>query len=45
MKSWLIVAGLCLAITLVMATSFIDVRELATASFANDGRLIVWTLA
>src|SRR5262245_31287811 len=45
MKSWSVVAGVYVAITLVMATSFIDLRELATASFATDGRLIVWTLA
>ena len=45
MRSWGIVAGVYLAVTLVMATSFIDLRELSTASFENDGRLIVWTLA
>src|SRR5262245_14414877 len=45
MKPWILVALLYLAVTIVMATSFIDLRQLATASFANDGRLIVWTLA
>ena len=45
MKSWMLVAGFYFAVTLVMATSFIDLRELSTATFATDGRLIVWTLA
>src|SRR5262245_40637933 len=45
MKAWILVALLYLAVTVVMATSFIDLRELATASFPTDGRLNVWTLA
>lgn len=39
------VAGVYLTITIVMAVPFIDVRELGTATFAGDGRLIAWTIA
>ncbi len=43
--SWLIVGALYGAITLAMATPFLDYREIGRASFAGDGRLIVWTMA
>jgi hypothetical protein len=36
MKSWSVVAAVYVAITLVMATSFIDLREIGAASFASS---------
>jgi len=42
---WIRAGCLYLAITLAMAVSFIDLSELASASFAGDGRLIIWTIA
>src|SRR5262245_62952975 len=45
MRSWPVVAVIYLAITLVMATSFVRLDELGEATFAGDGRLIVWTIA
>lgn len=44
-KRWAAVAFFYFAVTLVMATSFVDLRQLASASFGSDGRLIVWTIA
>jgi hypothetical protein len=45
MKGWAIAAGFYAIATLVMAAPFMGLDELATASFAGDGRLIVWTIA
>src|SRR5262245_59105338 len=45
MKAWLLVGGLYLAVTIAMASPFLDFRELGTATFPTDGRLVVWTLA
>jgi hypothetical protein len=42
---WAAVAIVYFAITLVMATSFVDLRQIASLSFGADGRLIVWTIA
>lgn len=44
-KAWLILAGIYAAITVVMVTPFVDLRTLGTATFAGDGRLVVWTIA
>ena len=45
LASWLIVSVLYGVITLAMASPFLDYREIGRASFAGDGRLIVWTMA
>ncbi|MCA1583623.1 MAG: hypothetical protein LC791_02225 [Acidobacteria bacterium] len=44
-RPWFIAAIVYVVVTLVMIRPFIELDELATASFAGDGRLIVWTLA
>ncbi len=45
MKPWVIVVGVYLAVTVGMALPFVELRQLDTATFAGDGRLIVWTIA
>ena len=43
--SWLIVGALYGAVTLAMASPFLDYRDIGQASFGGDGRLIIWTMA
>jgi hypothetical protein len=44
-RSWLVAGTVYLAITIYMALPFVDLRELGTATFGGDGRLVVWTIA
>ncbi len=44
-RPWLAAGVTYAAITLAMASSFVDLRQLGSVSFGGDGRLIVWTVA
>jgi hypothetical protein len=44
-RGWLIAGTVYFAITIFMALPFVDLRQLDTATFGGDGRLVVWTIA